>query len=216
MKTPTSIKTPGFPLGSGSYGSYYIYDSKKNLGVKTVGRSYTRDEWENYFIDSLDAIVKDEDRRISWTMDSSIFDVIAEYAYLKMLDPIENIPKGYGLTWVEEENGSYSLGILMEHIDGKTAYEAMDCDGDNGNKQENLDMEDYFDFQNKMYEQTKPLGIKIEDWHDENVLVDREGNLYRIDFSHGHVGLTMNARIKMEQIAMNEFVSLMETFPETA
>ena len=196
MKTQAVYKTPGKYHDNGSYGDYFIMDAKKKIGIKVLHRTYNRKNMLCEFQNILDQLVEYGEHE-DFHHDSSIWNIIQEYVVLQMLEPLKEVPRAIGLTFVER-CGKYSIGIMMEHISGHTLWK-MDEDG----KLTNC-------FGDRFNMKARKLGFNIDDWHQGNIIHDGK-TFYRIDFSPGHFSTIRKS--EFNQRVTHEFIALMERAP---
>ena len=201
MKTPV-IKRTGKYQAHGSFGSYFVLNAKKKIGVKVLNDRYRVKDLENNFKSFLDKDIMNG----FFYKNNPLTDAAKEIVAIQMLALSGKTPKPIGLCWVDR--GKYfEIGIVMEHIAGKTLYEHCQ----NNDKVDNWN----YDKMEMKYrgKWIKDFGIDVQDWHNKNIMVDRKGKQYRIDFSPGYFDLETDRKDEYYQRVMYEVLSLVENFP---
>jgi RIO-like serine/threonine protein kinase len=206
MKTPV-IRKPSCKSekGNGSFGSYFVLDAKKKVGVKVLFGQYTKVDIEYQFESFLNA------RDVNNMQRNKLTEAAREIAAIQMLADSGKTPKPIGLCWVKSErcygNPMYAIGIMMEHISGSTAYRWS-------RRHKKEDAEIVCEFRSKhRYDWVDEYGVDVGDWHSENILMDRKGNPYRIDFSPGYFAISDAYKEEYGHRVMYEVLSMVENFP---
>lgn len=204
-KSPKLYKTPKKDNGAGAYGTYYILDKEEGIGVKRVGWAQSVDEWKELINDELECFTEH-----GRPYGSCLSMAAHELAALVMLAGVESVPDGYELVWMEN-NGYYFIGIVMEHVDGKTFYEHFGADyrDEFGN--------DYYDLSKRLNKtigkEIEKHGIKVFDWHGGNVMKDVSGKDWRIDFTQGEFDVDNQRLNEYREIAFNAMLEVIAHFP---
>lgn len=194
-----TCKTPQKSKGGGAYGTYYLLDKNKKIGVKTVGCSTDRTDWIDEFDESLEYFFKVG----RFGFDSLLLESAEELAALIMLQNVDGIPRGYELVWVDR-HPYYAIGICMEHVDGQTF-----CD-----KWKDVSYLKMSAFKRKITPKIRRAGIILGDWHDENVMVDKQGKEYRIDFSRDCFKVYPEFRKRFNALVKDIILEAIVKFPK--
>lgn len=145
MKTqiPSVIKLPKKSSSHGRFAYYFKFNNK--IGIKVLKKS----------IKNLNSV--------------GINKAAKELTALQMCQPLGYTPKVYGFTVIQYDNIK-KLGIVMEHINGKTFSDY--------HEQNFSDMQfDQWDIERVMSPKLEKCGIDVGDWHNENIIVRRGTNL---------------------------------------
>jgi len=176
-------------------------NAKKKIGIKVLNRTYTPCEVEKEFRNVLNELV-DIGENEDYHQESSIWNVIQEYVVLQMLEPLKEVPKPIGLTFVKSNSqyckNQYAIGIMMEHINGHNLWK-IDREGKLTEA-----------FGDKFNKKSRMYGFDIDDWHQGNIIHDGK-RYWRIDFSPGHFSTIRQTEFNKR--VTHEFISLMERAP---
>jgi hypothetical protein len=186
--------------GSGSYGNYFIINKKNKIGLKI---SHFPQIFNKTIIESCAKEIRTKGK---FNSNDLIMSIIKEAAFMYLIQNCNMIPKIKELIWVKK-NGiqntkCYYLGILMEHIDGKLAvdYEYF--------KQKQIVKEAVDNFEKKTY------GVHLDDWNFENVIVDKKGKIFRIDFGSDFFTIASERKKEFWNIVREIFEEITKNFPE--
>ena len=209
MSSTKVYKTPRKRSGIGSYGAYYVLDSKKKIGLKVIGEYESSKYWEHKISSELLGYYQGG---MSFGNGGYAGEPAHELAALFMLRSLYYVPNGYGLVWVKQDN-KYAIGILMEHINGEciggdshNCHLLKDEDEDEAN-----DVVDYF--RSEVESEMEDTGIIPDDWHPWNVMVTARGKKYRIDFTPQFYSVTDNVKKKYNKAVDNAVLELIGSFP---
>lgn len=187
-------------VGRGSFGSYY--DLGDGTGVKVLNQFFSKNQF-NLLKDFEEFLNIGLKWQPCWFRKSVILSAAQECAAMQMLSVTGRTPKILGLVWVHatyKDKDGYRVGILMEHINGKTFLKV--------NKYlNNKDVEKMISYFNR-------FGFYLRDWHDENVMLNEKNQFIRIDFSAGYFKVSKRIVKKFCQIASDFYLELMENVPE--
>ncbi len=205
MKSPV-IQTPRRSSGNGAFAHYFVLDNDKTVGVKVLKHSID----VKMVASRYKFFLKEVKERYWFCQEDcqSLFAAAsAEYVALQMLAGTGNTPIPFGLCWVKSQNNRYRIGIIMEHIQGKTLQKWC----------EKNDLRPYPEcdkfeakYRNTWFES---FDIAPGDWHSENILVDRKGDYHRIDFSSGYFSLSNESIAGFTRQCVKEIKELIKNAP---
>lgn len=206
MKSPV-IRTPRKSSGYGAYAHYFVLDKNKTVGVKVLKRSISIQMIANRYKSFLNE-VKERDWFVNEDEQSLFAAASAEYVALQMLAGTGNTPIPFGLCWVKGKTNRYRIGIVMEHIQGKTLEDWCDHQGDKSPCTESERCE--HQYQNAWF---KNFDVTPVDWHSQNIMVDNKNVYHRIDLSVGYFTLSKEYIRGFTRQCIKEIKELIENAP---
>lgn len=202
MRTVIKIPPRKSHKGVGSFGSYYILNKRQKIGVKILKPFESPKRIQTDFLYHLHRLTDGYKIRyfngFGCCRGTMMECAAQELVVMEMLEGFA-VPKAHGLVWVEYE-GQYTIGILMEHINGRTTW-------DEDHKTKALEHEAYTRW-------VKKTGIKVDDWHGGNVLETRNREYVRIDLGAGFFSVEKKAQKEFAKRVHYWIHHLMSTFPE--
>jgi len=202
MKSPV-IKSPtSGSKGNGAFGEYYVLDQRKRIGLKVLHRRFDANRVVNEANNFLDGLSKGHS--LSYMSDDYVVfaEIISELIALQMLKSTGQVPKTYGLCWVDSGwETECQIGLLMEHINGKTIEQYCSKEI----------CREYHHFKSEFTALANTRGVQVRDWHTENVMWSH-GRCIRIDL--GIVDFYGDACQEATARATDNLLSLIQSFPK--